>query len=324
MMMFSNQRKCLTEDEVLDILYNDDSGDDLIPELDSNSDSESDNEAYRTDIIHEDVHRGPELADKSSVKSAETIPLETVLDCSDEARPQHDQTTKMLKTCLFPVHMVLSESSSLFKLSSSYYEQYLIDDIKFTINNICLSLQNCLARVTFSCEGAQSEADKHSPEDQVVTCVTPGHCPTSSSLLKKNPISKNFGKGGGELFLIRCPPTVDSQLLHCLCYTIFLRLKPCRWIFLLVSHLNVLLAKRFLIMSLCDIHTNTIENRNKKDSAIPTEGVTRRTNLRSQCPLTNQYLNRCQVLVKAVDITFFCFLKLDILHVLCLFEEASK
>ncbi|PSN55075.1 hypothetical protein C0J52_01926, partial [Blattella germanica] len=31
-------------DEVLDILYNDDSGDDLIPELDSNSDSESDNE----------------------------------------------------------------------------------------------------------------------------------------------------------------------------------------------------------------------------------------------------------------------------------------
>ena len=50
--MFSNQRKCLTEDKVLDILYNDDSGDDLIPELDSNSDSESDNEAYRTDIIH--------------------------------------------------------------------------------------------------------------------------------------------------------------------------------------------------------------------------------------------------------------------------------
>ncbi|PSN29209.1 hypothetical protein C0J52_28229 [Blattella germanica] len=45
--MFSNQRKCLTEDEVLDILYNDDSGDDLIPELDSTSD----NEAYRTDII---------------------------------------------------------------------------------------------------------------------------------------------------------------------------------------------------------------------------------------------------------------------------------
>ncbi|PSN55682.1 hypothetical protein C0J52_03166 [Blattella germanica] len=44
--------KCLTEDEVLDILYSDDSGDDLIPELDSNSDSESDNEAYRTDIIH--------------------------------------------------------------------------------------------------------------------------------------------------------------------------------------------------------------------------------------------------------------------------------
>ena len=29
---------------MLDILYNDDSGDDLIPELDSNSDSESDNE----------------------------------------------------------------------------------------------------------------------------------------------------------------------------------------------------------------------------------------------------------------------------------------
>lgn len=52
LVMFSNQRKCLTEDEVLDILYNDDSGDDLIPELDSNSDSESDNEAYRTDIIH--------------------------------------------------------------------------------------------------------------------------------------------------------------------------------------------------------------------------------------------------------------------------------
>ena len=51
LVMFSNQRKCLTEDEVLDILYNDDSGDDLIPELDSNSDSESDNEAYRTDII---------------------------------------------------------------------------------------------------------------------------------------------------------------------------------------------------------------------------------------------------------------------------------
>ncbi|PSN36038.1 hypothetical protein C0J52_22403 [Blattella germanica] len=51
-MMFSNQRKCLTEDEVLDILYNDDSGHDLIPELDSHSDSESDNEAYRTDIIH--------------------------------------------------------------------------------------------------------------------------------------------------------------------------------------------------------------------------------------------------------------------------------
>ncbi|PSN36434.1 hypothetical protein C0J52_11659 [Blattella germanica] len=49
--MFSNQRKCLTEDEVLDILYNDDSGDNLIPELDSNSDSESDDEAYRTDII---------------------------------------------------------------------------------------------------------------------------------------------------------------------------------------------------------------------------------------------------------------------------------
>ncbi|PSN35059.1 Exocyst complex component 6B [Blattella germanica] len=44
-MMFSNQRKCLTEDEVLDILYNDGSGDNLIPELDSNSDSESDNEA---------------------------------------------------------------------------------------------------------------------------------------------------------------------------------------------------------------------------------------------------------------------------------------
>ncbi|PSN37220.1 hypothetical protein C0J52_12649 [Blattella germanica] len=40
LVMFSNQRKCLTEDEVLDILYNDDSGDDLIPELDSNSDSE--------------------------------------------------------------------------------------------------------------------------------------------------------------------------------------------------------------------------------------------------------------------------------------------
>ncbi|PSN31042.1 hypothetical protein C0J52_25387 [Blattella germanica] len=39
------------EDEVLDILYNDDSGDDLIPELDSNSDNESDDEAYRTDII---------------------------------------------------------------------------------------------------------------------------------------------------------------------------------------------------------------------------------------------------------------------------------
>ena len=51
LVMFCNQRKCLTEDEVLDILYNDDSGDDLIPELDSNSDSESDNEAYRTDII---------------------------------------------------------------------------------------------------------------------------------------------------------------------------------------------------------------------------------------------------------------------------------
>ncbi|PSN34322.1 hypothetical protein C0J52_23729 [Blattella germanica] len=54
--MFSNQKKCLTEDEVLDILYNDDSGDDLIPELDSNSDSESDNEAYRTDIIHTNVY----------------------------------------------------------------------------------------------------------------------------------------------------------------------------------------------------------------------------------------------------------------------------
>ncbi|PSN33885.1 DNA polymerase alpha catalytic subunit [Blattella germanica] len=39
--------KCLTEDKVLDILYNDDSGDDLIPELDS----ESDKEAFRTDII---------------------------------------------------------------------------------------------------------------------------------------------------------------------------------------------------------------------------------------------------------------------------------
>ncbi|PSN32629.1 hypothetical protein C0J52_22378 [Blattella germanica] len=52
LVMFSNQRKCLTEDEVLDILYNDDSSDDLTPELDSNSDSESDNEAYRTDIIH--------------------------------------------------------------------------------------------------------------------------------------------------------------------------------------------------------------------------------------------------------------------------------
>ena len=51
LVMFSNQRKCLTEDEVLDILYNDDSGDDLIPELDSNSDNESDDEAYRTDII---------------------------------------------------------------------------------------------------------------------------------------------------------------------------------------------------------------------------------------------------------------------------------
>ncbi|PSN51247.1 High affinity cGMP-specific 3' [Blattella germanica] len=35
------------KDEELDILYNDDSGDDLIPELDSTSD----NEAYRTDII---------------------------------------------------------------------------------------------------------------------------------------------------------------------------------------------------------------------------------------------------------------------------------
>ncbi|PSN33842.1 hypothetical protein C0J52_16838 [Blattella germanica] len=51
--------KCLTEDEVLDILYNDDSGDDLIPELDSNSDSESDNEAYRTDIY---VKKFPTLA----------------------------------------------------------------------------------------------------------------------------------------------------------------------------------------------------------------------------------------------------------------------
>ncbi|PSN58071.1 hypothetical protein C0J52_06487 [Blattella germanica] len=47
---YSNKFK---KDEVLDILYNDDSGDDLIPELDSNSDSESDNEAYRTDIIHD-------------------------------------------------------------------------------------------------------------------------------------------------------------------------------------------------------------------------------------------------------------------------------
>ncbi|PSN44765.1 hypothetical protein C0J52_05576 [Blattella germanica] len=37
-------KKCLTEDKVLDILYNDDSGDDLIPELDSNSESKSDNE----------------------------------------------------------------------------------------------------------------------------------------------------------------------------------------------------------------------------------------------------------------------------------------
>ncbi|PSN32912.1 hypothetical protein C0J52_20825 [Blattella germanica] len=50
-MMFSKQGKCLTEDEVLDILYNNDSDNDLIPELDSNSDSESDNEAYRTDIV---------------------------------------------------------------------------------------------------------------------------------------------------------------------------------------------------------------------------------------------------------------------------------
>ncbi|PSN44370.1 hypothetical protein C0J52_10935 [Blattella germanica] len=48
---YNEPKKCLTEDEVLDILYHDDSGDDLIPELDSNSDSESDNGAYRTDII---------------------------------------------------------------------------------------------------------------------------------------------------------------------------------------------------------------------------------------------------------------------------------
>ncbi|PSN29324.1 hypothetical protein C0J52_27908 [Blattella germanica] len=46
----------MEKDEVLDILYNDDSGDDLIPELDSNNDSESDNEAYRTDIIHTNVY----------------------------------------------------------------------------------------------------------------------------------------------------------------------------------------------------------------------------------------------------------------------------
>ncbi|PSN29837.1 hypothetical protein C0J52_27496, partial [Blattella germanica] len=53
--ILKTQRNSMQEskDEVLDILYNDDSGDDLIPELDSNSDSESDNEAYRTDIIHE-------------------------------------------------------------------------------------------------------------------------------------------------------------------------------------------------------------------------------------------------------------------------------